>query len=305
MTNFDYLLKYFLDVCGNKQYEQYLRNIDKANGQQTVKWIDSVIQNKKTLSDALDEYDTFFANNQPNRWGQKTLRNYRTGYKKFAEVVIGLFSANTWLTRDNGKKTSLILCQLVADNAIFASKAVVDEVCNGTAGSKNNLNQGNPYASWDILQHVRRVGIPKGTVIPDTSNLGTMYGDMIADDNTIANQAMKKAVILSFNKALNKVSASNNKVSASNLPISPSYAKFFKDYEVCHIWGNPGDRRYYASIANLVLLPRAIAALSDHSDDVKDLLKYEAFKRFGFKPDGESKPGPPSFYNKIKWRKNF
>lgn len=289
MSDFNQLLSYFKKVNGNSQYVNYLRSIDNANGQQTVNWIDSVIQNKGTLFDALKKFDEVFANNSKG-WGQKTLSNYRTGYKKFAEVVIGLFSANTWLTRDN---TSLALCQLVADNALFASQTVVDYVKSGQAGSNDNLNKGgNPYASWDRLKHIRDTKVKKGTVIPDPLPLGATYGDMIADDNTIANQAMKKAVIMSFEKSFGPLKIS-------------SYVNRFRDYEVCHIWDYPEDRRYYASIANLVLLPRAIAGLSDHSDAVKDLLRYEAFKRFKFKPCGALDPQCPDFYSKIKWRYSF
>ena len=293
MANLNQLLKYFYSVCGNSQYVQYVRNIDVANGQRTVAWIDEVIQQKGTLADTLKKYDDLVVSN-PNNWAPKTIKNYKAGYKNFAEVVLGLFSANTWLTRDNGKKkTSLFLCQLVADNAIFASQTIVNDVINGRSGSKDNLKKGNKYASWDRLKHVRKIGVKKGTLIPDLTPLGNTFGDMIADDNTIANQALKKAIILSFNRA-----------AFGPLQIS-SYADRFKDYEVCHIWDLPEDRRYYASIANLVLLPRAIAGLSDHSVDVKSLLRYEAFNRFGFKPDGEPAPPKPSCYSKITWRYIF
>lgn len=44
------------------------------------------------------------------------------------------------------------------------------------------------------------------------------------------------------------------------------------------------DARYHTSVANVVLLPREIAGLTDHCQTVEDLLKYEAWKRFGFKP---------------------
>lgn len=283
------LLDYFTKVNGNHQYVKYIRSIDRANGQQTDSWIDSVIKSNGSLSDALKQYDSFFANN-PVGWSSKTLNNYRTGFKRFAEVTLGFFSANIWLTREN---TSLSLCQLVADNAIFASATVVKEVMDGETGSRNNLKNGNPYASWDRCKHIRRVGVKKGTPIPDHTNLGQTYGDMIADDNTTANHAIKKAVILSFDRVFTSKS------------ISSSYAHHFSNYEACHIWDCPGDRRYYASIANLVLLPRSIAGLSDHSNDVIALLRYEAFRRFKFKPAGEPDPQKPTFYSKITWRYIF
>ena len=52
----------------------------------------------------------------------------------------------------------------------------------------------------------------------------------------------------------------------------------------------------------MILLPRALAKLTDHNDAVKELLKYEVFIRFGFKPDEEGVPAEPKDYNKYIWR---
>ena len=69
------------------------------------------------------------------------------------------------------------------------------------------------------------------------------------------------------------------------------------DYETCHIWeGTCYDPRYHTCYANLVLLPRAIASLSDHSDNIKAILRYRAFEVFGFKPEGMADPVRPSNY---------
>lgn len=50
----------------------------------------------------------------------------------------------------------------------------------------------------------------------------------------------------------------------------------FSDYVACHIWDNPDDCRYYTSIANLVLVPRAIYGLTDHCEEVKAVLRMRA-----------------------------
>lgn len=81
-----------------------------------------------------------------------------------------------------------------------------------------------------------------------------------------------------------------------------------KGYETCHIWEETCyDSRYHTCYANLVLLPRAIAALSDHDDNIRDILKYRAYKLFGFWPD-EEKPrptDPPENYPKEEeWHKD-
>lgn len=73
-------------------------------------------------------------------------------------------------------------------------------------------------------------------------------------------------------------------------------------YETCHIWDETCyDPRYHTCFANLVLLPRAIASLSDHNDEVKALLKWHAYERFEhFIPDGEVMPPQPKNYDQIK-----
>ena len=68
-------------------------------------------------------------------------------------------------------------------------------------------------------------------------------------------------------------------------------------YETCHIWeGTCYDPRYHTCYANLVLLPRAIASLSDHSENIRAILKYRAFELFGFKPEGADDPVRPENY---------
>jgi hypothetical protein len=53
------------------------------------------------------------------------------------------------------------------------------------------------------------------------------------------------------------------------------------------------------------LVPRAFADLTDHCDPVKELLRYEAFKRFGnvSVPNGKTVPSRPKYYGNIIWRK--
>ncbi len=90
------------------------------------------------------------------------------------------------------------------------------------------------------------------------------------DDNTYANAAIKKAI---------------------------SKDVKFEDFEVCHIWpGTTYDERYHTLLQNLVMLPRALAALSDHMEDVISLLKYRAWELYGWHPAGTEIPQKPAFY---------
>ena len=88
-----------------------------------------------------------------------------------------------------------------------------------------------------------------------------------------------------------------------NLVLKIYEKQLFKGFETCHIWPETCyDARYHTSVGNVVLLPREVAGLTDHCQAVEDLLKYEAWKRFRFKPDEEAVPSKPKNYNKIIWR---
>ena len=299
MPEFNALLKYFEAVNGSKDYVTYVKSIDDTNNHQTIKWIFPGGKPANSVADVIAEFNTFYKNNNPRKWRNNTLNDYRTGFTRFTEVVLGYFSANVWFERGLSKKRSLFLCQLIADNAIFASSSIVNKVRQGKLGARGNKR--NSYASWDYMAHARILrdsagnAVKRGANCPDNVVYRQICGAnpglskfVKADDNTYANQYIKKAVLASFKDRFGGLGTSFD---------------CFRDYEACHIWDLPDDRRYYASIANLVLLPRSIAGLSDHNNDVKDLLTYEAFRRFGFFPDEEKHaPNAPSFYKQIKWR---
>jgi hypothetical protein len=95
------------------------------------------------------------------------------------------------------------------------------------------------------------------------------------DDNTYANVAIKRAAGL---------------------------GKSAQGFEACHIWPDTcHDVRYHTAVANIVLLPRALAGLSDHAIEVQEALQYRAFELYGWYPEGMQPPVKPDFYPS-KWR---
>lgn len=73
-------------------------------------------------------------------------------------------------------------------------------------------------------------------------------------------------------------------------------------FESCHIWPNTCyDPRYYTTIANLVLIPRAISGLTDHYVEVQAVLQYRSYELYGWYPEGLQCPSKPAFYPKT-WR---
>jgi hypothetical protein len=91
------------------------------------------------------------------------------------------------------------------------------------------------------------------------------------DDNTYANNAIKAALGMHRTQIVG--------------------------FECCHIWsGTCYDDRYHTAIANLVLIPRALASLTDHDASIQAALKYRAFELYDWHPDDQSPPSKPLNY---------
>jgi hypothetical protein len=120
-----------------------------------------------------------------------------------------------------------------------------------------------------MFPKVRRARIGQGEV------RGQIVEGVRFDDNSYANVAIKRATGL---------------------------GKSAEGFEACHIWPlTCYDERCHTAIANIVLLPRALAGLSDHAVEIRTALQYRAFELYGWFPDGEQQPQKPEFYP-TKWR---
>lgn len=222
----------------------------------------------------------------------KTANNLYSGFKHFCDTILGIFNARVFISSIVKEE---LLCRIVASSVIFASFDVVVNVINGKNGTRTNKKAGgNPFASWDNMASARINNLPKGQKVSPYVYAGITYPSIIADDNTRANLAIKKAVILSLQSSLKL----KLKLKTKNLI----------GYEACHIWDVPQDPRYYTSIMNLVLVPRAFGQLTDHCQAVQDMLRNRANDLFWSKP-GLPTPLPlplppkPKFYDSIVWRK--
>jgi hypothetical protein len=68
-------------------------------------------------------------------------------------------------------------------------------------------------------------------------------------------------------------------------------------FECCHIWPDTCyDPRYHTAIPNLVLLPRALASLSDHHLQVSACLQFRAYQLYGWHPIEHPIPEKPATY---------
>ena len=263
----------FLSPRSKKSYLGYVKRVDSANGGMTLQWLKEAATNDDPLGDLSKKFDNFF-NGKPIL--PKTKSNWKTGLLTLGKFVFGFNESS--INLQSIKDFDHVACQLIAQTAIFCPKHIYEDVKNGKCGSKDNQPKGNAFGSWFNCKYRRA---KNGEQRRQTNN------GIILDDNTMANQAIKKAVL----KGLEKYG------------IHKTDIKIFKGFEACHIWEKTCyDERYHTSVANLVLIPREIAGLTDHCDAVKELLKYESFNRFGFIPDNENTPNEPKNYKELTWR---
>ena len=258
-----------------KSYLSYVRSLDKANEGQTSEWLKKAVASKtpiESLSQSFEEY--FSAHPEKNAQTQ-----WKTGLMRLGDFVCGITNSSINLKSINIKKFDLFACQLVAQSAVFCSKEIFDKVKNGKEGSTENQKQGgNEFGAWYHYTVKRTKESKKGGFDAEGVRL---------DDNTYANKAIKTAVF----KGL------------KHYGIYTTSKRLFRGYEACHIWPETCyDARYHTSVGNIVLLPREVAGLTDHCQAVKELLKYEAWERFRFKPAGEEIPAKPKYYNDIVWK---
>jgi len=291
---FNSIAKPYLRGHGSSSYGSFVKAIqnelDKVNGQPQIleDWILPRIKEKYTnsvfdlIETVVDEFDRSFPNPNQMFCGKRSKKGYSkndccSALKAFAKFILGQYKADLYVALENGNDFDN--CKKVARHALFCRVTVAEEIKNGKLGSKLNKkkhisgNKGNMYYSWFCYQYQRKTpNQNKGKIIkfmpgqPNPEGLSTYT----IDDNSYANQAIKKAVIAGFPIWMKVTSGQ------------------FKSYMACHIWDKTCyDYRYHTSVFNLVLLPASVGGLSDYCPAVKELLRYEAAMRFGVYPNGK------------------
>lgn len=211
----------------------------------------------------------------------KTIGNYRTAYMDLCRVVVGRYDADVWF--DNPQTDSIY--HLVAENALFASPDVVDQLTKGIFVFDGKIRPADKYACWD-RQYIRDNSKHKGETTIDVRGK-----ECKADDNTQANHAIKYAV---------RESCPDVKIKS---------IRSFRNYEACHIVPKVDNMLYFTSIPNLVLLHRALASLTDHIKDIQDLLNYHAWNLYHKSIPNWEAPHLSSklegVYKELKWRVNW
>lgn len=112
------------------------------------------------------------------------------------------------------------------------------------------------HGSPAVYPGIRRLRIGQGERRKITNGVGL-------DDNSYANGLIKRSLGFRAGQAVG--------------------------YECCHIWPNSCyDTRYHTVIANLVLIPAALASLTDYDPDVQAALQFRAYELYGWHPRTDS-----------------
>jgi hypothetical protein len=100
---------------------------------------------------------------------------------------------------------------------------------------------------------------------------GQMSGGHLLDDNTYANNAIKRAVGIKRTQITR--------------------------FLTCHIWPQTCyDAKCHTVLANLVLLPAPLAGLSDHDPDIQASLQFRSYELYDWFPSECSPPPRPKHY---------
>lgn len=266
--------------------DNYKSHLNKINGNTNniINWLEGVKDKENPIKILCDHYDKQYSDS-----------NWKSALVLLGKFVFGKINAQVNLASVSIKNFDQIACKLVAQSAIFCSKEVFEKVKDGKLGSLKYNKPGTDEGAWYGYQYRRAKANEKRRVNdPNDTNA-------ILDDNTYANKAIKYAICEDLKKY--------------GIPVSINdFSK--NEFEACHIWDETCyNTKYHTSVANLVLLPRSLASLTDHCDAVKKLLQYEAWRRFGFKPEGDeyyksygnvtSNTYPreePQYYNDVRWK---
>jgi len=166
---------------------------------------------------------------------------------------------------------SLLLAEALKRHKINLNLLVAETALWANPAVYKQLLKDNKSGAWYPKCRRAKKGEKKGEVVRGIR----------LDDNTYANSAIRTAI---------GIPPKNNKLIG---------------FATCHIWhGTCYDEKYHTAIPNLVLLPAALASLTDHDDKIKAILQYRTFELYKWVPDGKQRPRKPRHYPDC-WKRPF
>lgn len=75
-----------------------------------------------------------------------------------------------------------------------------------------------------------------------------------------------------------------------------------KGWTIAHVWQTSDDIESYTHLANLAMVPEALASLTDKTAPLTAYLRWHSWVKYGWKPSHEKEPVKPIHYDTITWR---
>ncbi len=84
----------------------------------------------------------------------------------------------------------------------------------------------------------------------------------------------------------------------------PGIGRYVPDYALAHIYGCPQNINAFTNLANILLVPKYFASLTDGNGPLLPYLKYHSLKAYEWHPESvdESNILKPEGYDSINWR---
>lgn len=280
MTRFnERIIDLFKSTPEHKRHYSDLSALKNRIEKDLYQWL---IESKNT--DDRIEYPTkkFKAILKTKTYTKNVCDDKTTAFRALVRFVWNLFDGDYYASeylRDlqsmGNVPGSQLLAQMVAGSAIWPNQAVINKL----QGNKPCIT-----AARNHFCYVRDVKVKKNSILPNrTFNInGTTY-KIKADDNTQANLLLKKAILSSW-----------------GLP--EQCTSLFINFTACHVWDETKKPEFYLNLNNLILVPNVFAGLTDHSDLIKEIIRYKS-QLPG--PDGNTQSMSKianTIYTGLKWR---
>jgi hypothetical protein len=97
------------------------------------------------------------------------------------------------------------------------------------------------------------------------------------------------------------VTCDNTSPTATFLWANKLSRKQLKDVQYNHIYSAATYPEFFTSLANICVTPAFLAKLTDTHPNIKELLRYRAYKIYNFLPKGEEEPKEPQDYDHLIW----
>ena len=263
-----------------------------VRGRSDLCWVDIDV-NK--LKDAAEKNETFFF--------ECIINGICYKYHRKANFLLKYFREKNVKIKHNEHNGAYSFYLGYESGKIYrtTSKKDVTAVCSLKKGGKLLQLDGTLrlYSNFDALHVLGRLIAQTAIWVPKEMHDSCKNGNCYAANSNV--KRGKGKIRSGFDPRYPDVRLDSNCYPKSQMvsALKSVYKLTVKNYHLCHIWKDTcHDPRYHTCYANLVMLPSALASLTDYDDWVQDVLKYRAWELYGWHPEESSRPKKPKNYPK-------